>query len=36
MLLLQKWHGGSIPKKGAVDGLKAKACQLAKAAESRS
>jgi hypothetical protein len=36
MLLLQKWHGGSIPKKGAVDGFKAKACQLAKAAESRS
>ena len=36
MLLLQKWHGGSIPKKGAVDGLRAKAWQLAKAAESRS
>ena len=36
MLLLQKWHGGSIPKKNAVDGLKAKALQLAKAAESRS
>jgi subtilisin family serine protease len=34
MFLLQKWHGGSIPKKGAVDALKAKAWQLARATES--
>ncbi|MBV8102682.1 MAG: S8/S53 family peptidase [Verrucomicrobia bacterium] len=33
MLLLQKWHGGSIPKKSAEAGLRAKAWQLAKAAK---
>jgi hypothetical protein len=33
MLLLQKWHGGSIPKKSAINVLKAQASRLAKAAK---